>query len=217
MPTRIPRRSADIKKLIMPAKRKGVDLWFEDECHFQQRGSRCAMWVPPEEADPVLLHAPTRKSIAVFGAVRPVAGRLVVAESDVFNADTFLVFLKQLLRHRKRNRLMVIVTDNARYHRAKALRGWLHEHRNAIRLDYLPPYSPEFNYIERVWKITRRTCTHNRYFPELEQLIKAVFKQFSLWAEPNSILQRLCAIIQNAQYNIRNIRELRRIIFHKEF
>jgi len=153
------------------------------------------MWVPPEETDPVLLHAPTRKSIAVFGAVRPADGRLVVVKSDVFNAETFLAFLKQLLRHRRRNRLMVVVTDNAQYHRAKALRGWLYEHRNAIRLDYLPPYSPELNHIERVWKLTRRTSTHNRYFPELEQLVEAVFKQFAIWAKPNSILRRLCAII----------------------
>jgi len=34
-----------------------------DEVHFQQHGSRCRMWVPPETKDPVLLHQPTRKSV----------------------------------------------------------------------------------------------------------------------------------------------------------
>jgi hypothetical protein len=28
------------------------------------------MWVPPEDIDPVVFHAPTRKSVAFFGAVR---------------------------------------------------------------------------------------------------------------------------------------------------
>ena len=33
-----------------------VDLWATDEVHFQQHGSRCRMWVPPETKDPVMLH-----------------------------------------------------------------------------------------------------------------------------------------------------------------
>jgi hypothetical protein len=41
---------------------KGVDC-------FQQHGSHCRMWVPPEIKDPILRHAPTRKSVACFGAV----------------------------------------------------------------------------------------------------------------------------------------------------
>jgi hypothetical protein len=47
-----------------------VDLWATDEVHFQQHGSRCRMWIPPEIKDPVLLHAPTRKIVGYFGAVR---------------------------------------------------------------------------------------------------------------------------------------------------
>jgi len=30
-------------------KRSDLDLWFEDECHFQQHGSRCTMWVQRED------------------------------------------------------------------------------------------------------------------------------------------------------------------------
>ena len=40
-----------------------LDLWAIDEVHFQQHGSRCRMWVPPETKDPVLLHHPTRHSV----------------------------------------------------------------------------------------------------------------------------------------------------------
>lgn len=56
------------------------------------------MWVPPEDHDPVLLHAPTRKSVAVFGAVRVEDGRLTIRISQKFNASTFQLFLQQLLR-----------------------------------------------------------------------------------------------------------------------
>src|SRR4030067_572855 len=47
-----------------------VDLWAIDEVHFQQYGSRCRMWVPPETKDPALLHHPGRKSGGCFRAVR---------------------------------------------------------------------------------------------------------------------------------------------------
>jgi len=47
-----------------------VDLWALDEVHFQQQGSRCRMWVPPEIKDPIVYHHPTRKSVGYFAAVR---------------------------------------------------------------------------------------------------------------------------------------------------
>ena len=47
-----------------------VDLWALDEVHFQQQGSRCRMWVPPETKDPIVYHHPTRKSVGYFAAVR---------------------------------------------------------------------------------------------------------------------------------------------------
>jgi len=61
-------------------------------------------------------------------------------------------------------------------------------------LDYLPPYSPELNPIERVWKLTRRLCVHNRYFPTLEEVIEVVETQFIGWKRRNNTLRRLCAI-----------------------
>lgn len=176
------------------AGRKDTDLWFEDECHFQQHGSRCLMWVPPEEKDPVLFHAPTRKSVAVFGAVCVRDGRLVAAVVESFNTMTFQLFLKQLIRHRRSGRKIVLVLDNACWHHAAALKEWLHAHRRMIRLDFLPPYSPELNGMERVWKLTRYTCTHNRYFPILDELVRTVLDQFARWRRPNTVLRRLCAI-----------------------
>jgi len=51
---------------------------------------------------------------------------------------------------------MVIVLDNARFHHAKALARWLGKRSRYFQLDFLPPYSPELNHIERVWKLVRR-------------------------------------------------------------
>jgi transposase len=61
-------------------------------------------------------------------------------------------------------------------------------------MSYLPPYSPDLNPIERVWKLTRRLCLHNRYFPALIGVIEAVEEQFGYWKQPNDSLRRLCGI-----------------------
>jgi transposase len=173
-----------------------IDLWAIDEVHFQQHGSRCVMWIPPEVKDPVLMHAPTRKSVGYFGAVRLRDGFFVYRrETGRFNADTFFSFLKQLQRaSRAAGRRVVVITDNAGYHHARAHKEWRERHAEHFDLDFLPPYSPELNPIERAWKLTRRLCTHNRYFATLDEVTQAVEAQFKSWRRPNLSLRRLYAI-----------------------
>lgn len=153
------------------------------------------MWVPPEDKDPILLHAPTRKSVACFGAANIGTGKLVTAFEPIFNGESFQRFLIRLLRHRSHGKRLVLVLDNAKYHHARMLQPWLHAHRKVLTLMFLPPYSPELNPIERVWKLTRRLATHNRHFPTLAQVVEAVQERFNLWVKSNRQLARLCAII----------------------
>jgi transposase len=152
------------------------------------------MWVPPEIRDPILLHAPTRKSMACFGAVSLLSGKFVRMLVPKFNTVSFEVFLKKLLRHRSRDRRMVVVLDNASYHHAAALRPLLRKYRRVLELLFLPPYSPQLAPIERVWKLARRLATHNRYFPTLDELVATVTACFDRWRKPNSVLRRLCGI-----------------------
>lgn len=165
-----------------------------DECHFQQHGSRLAAWFPKDEKDPIVRHAPTRKKVGIIGAVKADDGTLVACEEDKFNAQTIEAFFSELVKHREFGKTMVVVLDNARFHHAKALCSWLEKHSENFRLGFLPPYSPELNHIERVWKLLRRLCTHNQYFEQLEDLRQAVFSKIIEWASPNENLAQLCAI-----------------------
>ena len=152
------------------------------------------MWVPPEDVDPVLFHAPTRKSAGVAGAVRVADGRLVVFPMSRFDGEGILDFLKQLIRHKRRGKRMFVVLDNARWHHAGIIEPWLEERRVLFQIDFLPPYSPDLNPMERVWKLTRKLCTHNCYFPTLDELVDTVFDQLDIWSKPNETLRKLCAI-----------------------
>ena len=167
-----------------------------DEVHFQQHGSRCQMWVPYETKDPVLLHHPTRKSVGYFGAIRLRDGKFFFRrETGKFNAVTCWQFLQDLRAASTRTaRRVVVIADNAKYHHARLHRDWRQEGAERFALDFLPPYSPELNPTERVWKLTRRPCLHNRYFPRLDEVTLAVETQFANWIRPNNTLRRLCPI-----------------------
>ena len=108
---------------------------------------------------------------------------------------SFFAFLKMLRRPSIRAaRSIVVVTDDARYHHARLHKEWRDDPRKDFMLDDLPPYRPALNPIERVWKLTRRQCIHNRYFPTLEEVVAALETQFGYWANGNEALRRLCAI-----------------------
>src|SRR5258708_15881325 len=124
-----------------------VDLWATDEVHFQQHGSRCQMWIPPETKDPILLHAPTRRSVGYFGAVRLRDGRFQFCrEVDKFNGVTFFAFMKSLCRPSIRTgRRVGVITDNARYHHAPLHKTWGVDHAAGVVLVYLPSHSPRLD------------------------------------------------------------------------
>jgi transposase len=177
-------------------KDEDVDLWSLDEVHFQQYGSRCRMWVPSEVKEPVLLHHPTRKSVGYFGAVRLRDGKFVFQrEEEMFDRDTFWSFLK-LLRRKSCHaaKRVVVLLDNARYHHARLHKEWRKNRDADFHCEYLPPNSPDLNPIERVWKLTRRLCVHNRYFPELADIEQSVENQFFCWTKESDELRKLCVV-----------------------
>src|SRR5687768_18521002 len=94
-----------------------VDLWAVDEVHFQQQGSRCRMWVPPETKDPIVYRHPTRKSVGYFAAVRLRAGEVLFRrDTRRFNGESFWEFLKVFQQASAvTDRRVLAISDNAQY------------------------------------------------------------------------------------------------------
>jgi len=116
-------------------------------------------------------------------------------EPDKFNAQSFHNFMKKLLAvGSTEGRKMALITDNAKYHHAKLHREWREEHADRFVLYFLPPYSPDLNPVELVWKLVRRICLHNRYFHTLKEIEDVVENQFLEWAPSSDTLRKLCAI-----------------------
>ncbi|WP_020467959.1 transposase [Zavarzinella formosa] len=72
-----------------------------------------------------------------------------------------------------RHPLVVLLIDNAPWHRGKLIDEALAENPH-LRLERLPSYSPQLNPIERFWKKLRRRATHNRLFDTLADLKSSI-------------------------------------------
>ena len=148
------------------------------------------MWIPPEDRDPIVFQEPTRRGISIFGSVDPARGVLHTQITEKYNALTFKAFLMSISPVKSE---IHMILDNAKYHHALLLQDFLERNPNVIR-EFLPPYSPELNPIERVWKLIRKGGTHNRYFPDIGELVFSLSEQFNRYVIPNEVLRRLCAM-----------------------
>jgi transposase len=71
-------------------------------------------------------------------------------KSKTSDSKAFIGFLTQL-GQRTPNKEIVIILDNATIHKSKKVKSYLKTHQN-IHLHSLPPYSPEYNPVERFWR-----------------------------------------------------------------
>jgi len=142
---------------------------------------------------PQIKSAPTQEKVAFSGFVNPATGELITNECDKFNYETIMESVQSFAQNNMGDKNILIVLDNASWHK-KAVR-LLQANNKYPRIEFifLPPYSPELNPIERVWRITRRERTHNRFFDKLSTLKTVLTSYFDKFREPNVKLRTLCS------------------------
>lgn len=154
------------------AEAAGGLLLFGDEASFAQWGSLGYTWAPVGQ-QPVVKTTGRRRAYKVFGLIEFFSGRLFYRGVDgKFNAASYQAFLEEVLA--QTTQPLFLVQDGAKYHHAAALGPFWHAHRGRLFATRLPSYSPDYNPIEFLWRATKRTATHNRYFPQFDALIGSV-------------------------------------------
>jgi len=107
-----------------------------------------------------------RQRLNVLGAVNPLNQKmLTVVNEDYINAESVCELLRKIRKaHSDRRVAVKLVMDNARYQRCK--RVMAEATALGIEIVWLPPYSPHFNLIERLWKFVKKTCLYSRYYQD---------------------------------------------------
>jgi hypothetical protein len=91
-----------------------------------------------------------------------------------------------------RHKRVVLIIDNAPWHRGKPIDEVLSEHPH-LEFKRLPSYSPQLNVIERFWKLLRRRATHNRYFDSLADLKRSIRASLSYYQTVRGRIRTLIA------------------------
>ena len=118
-----------------------------------------------------------RSRLNLSGAIDVIDHKILVQEDKMLNAEATMGFLRKIEdAYHAKNRIHLFC-DNARYYRNKDVTKYLKA--SKIQLHFLPPYSPNLNPIERLWKWMKERVIYNTYYPEFEDFKAAVFGFFS--------------------------------------
>jgi len=96
-----------------------------------------------------------------MGALRLDGMEIITKEYKTIDSDSVIDFFKEM-EARSKAPIIHFILDNARANKCKKIDEYLKNSR--IKVHYLPPYSPNLNPIERLWKIMRESKIYNRYY-----------------------------------------------------
>lgn len=108
-------------------------------------------------------------SKTIFGALSLRGQKFYWKQAQRGNSTQFSVFLHQLHKAYP-EKTLVLILDNGSIHRSKKIKRFITKHQ-WIKLFFLPPYSPEYNPIERFWGWLKRKIYGCKSFACMDELV----------------------------------------------
>jgi transposase len=132
------------------AKAEGTDIYFGGAAHIRSDHHAGRAWGKKGET-PIVMATGSRHGMSLILAITSKGHmRFMIKQSGGVNADAFIEFLKRLLIGAKRS--IFLIVDRGPAHRAKRTKAFVETLGGKLRLFFLPPYSPDRNPDELVWK-----------------------------------------------------------------
>lgn len=98
-------------------------------------------------------------------------------ETKSVNAQSTQALFEQMIRKNPTATTIYAISDNARYYKNKALQEWLAD--KPIVQVFLPPYSPNLNLIERLWKFLRKKVINTQFYRTKHEFKSAILNFFN--------------------------------------
>jgi len=164
-------------------------IYFLDASHPQHQTKLACGWIEKGVRKPEKMTA-CQKRVNLIAGINLANHHVEYAEAKWINGESIEAFLKQLISAQPTAKKIHIVWDNAGYHRSQAIRDFVET--TNIELHFLPPYSPNLNPIERLWKIMHENVTYNRYYPKFSDFTEGILKFFeNIELHKNTMLSRI--------------------------
>lgn len=139
----------DYPALKARAKKLGALIYFADEAGMRLDHHAGTTWAPRGRT-PVVRVTGQRKSIQMLSAIATDGQLHFMLHEGTVNAEVFCSFLRQLMLGAKKPILLVV--DGHSIHRAGIVGEYVKSTNGKLELHFLPPYSPQLNPDEQVWK-----------------------------------------------------------------
>lgn len=144
-------------------------VFFVDAAHFVMGAFLGMLWCFERL---FLKSSSGRKRYNVLGAYSNQDTDLITITNDAYiNSDTIVELLIKINQAYPESKV-TLVMDNARYQRCSKVTKKAKE--LGVHLLFLPPYSPNLNLIERLWKFTKKKCLYNEYYESFANFKAAI-------------------------------------------
>lgn len=136
-------------------------ILFIDAVHPTMATKVSCGWIKKGVDKPVATTA-SRTRVNIIGAIELKTMTVTSGFAETVNADTIKGFFGKLRQAYPQAQRLHIILDQSGYHRSQAVKdaAWS----QGIELHYLPPYSPNLNPIERLWKVMNEQVRNNVFF-----------------------------------------------------
>ena len=161
-------------------------IYFADSVHPQHQTRLAYGWILVGERKEI----PTtgrQYRVNLIGGISLDGHKIIHRQAERINAESIKLFLHQLRKNHACGARIHVIWDNAGYHTSNEVKKYAKELN--LKLHYLPPYSPNLNPIERLWKLMHEHVTYNQYYEKFAEFTDAVLNFFKTIGRKKSILR----------------------------
>lgn len=161
-------------------------ILFGDSTHPQHQTKLAYGWIKKGNDRSEKMTA-CQKRINIIGAIDLEKQDIEYCQVDWVNTESLKTFISQLCAAYPLMSTIHLILDNAGYHKSDEFLKFVAT--TKVKIHYLPPYSPNLNPIERLWKIMHENTTYNRYYAKFSEFSASILGFFENIREYRCIIK----------------------------
>ena len=142
-----------------------------DAVHTQHNSVPAYAWIETGKEKEIKTNT-GRERININGVYSPMDHEIIVKQFETINAQATIELFKMIEKKHPELYKIFIISDNAKYYKAKIVYDFLET--SKIKIISLPPYSPNLNLIERLWKLMKKRVLYNKYYEKFNKFKQAI-------------------------------------------
>jgi transposase len=146
------------------------EIYFCDATHPQYQAQAAYGWIRKGQIK-TLATTGKQDRLHFAGALNLKKMKIVIKEYKTINGEHIIDFFK-FLESSTTKKVIHVICDNGTAYKNQAVQEYLR--RSKICIHYLPPYSPNLNPIERLWKLLKEYTCYNFCYPSFSKFKQAI-------------------------------------------